>query len=195
MNDEHARLCASPQWAVHIADEVLPQVLDDAAATGGQVLEIGPGYGAATVELARIFSDLTVVEVDKQLATDLAARFPAVTVIGGDGTGLPFPDARFSAVLCFTMLHHVQDGPTQDALLAEARRVLAPGGVFAGSDSIATPDLHQFHANDTYVPVDPTSLPQRLSAAGFVDADVRVPAPGAWFTFRAQAPQDDDNTP
>jgi hypothetical protein len=36
------------------------------------------------------------------------------------------------------MLHHVPSAALQDRLLAEARRVLRPGGVFAGFDGVAS---------------------------------------------------------
>lgn len=67
-----------------------------------------------------------------------------------------------------------------------ARRVLRPGGIFAGSDSIASPGLRDSHEGDVYVPVDPAGLPGRLEAAGFTGVGVSVPEP-EWFTFQARA--------
>jgi hypothetical protein len=58
--------------------------------------------------------------------------------------------------------------------------------VFAGSDSVASPGLRGFHEDDTYVPVDPATLPERLHAAGFVDASATVSGDGHWFTFTAR---------
>jgi hypothetical protein len=45
--------------------------------------------------------------------------------------------------------------------------VLRPGGVLIGSDSLASNDLHHFHADDTYNPVDPAGLLGRLQTLGF----------------------------
>jgi SAM-dependent methyltransferase len=187
MNTDHAALCSSREWARHLADEVLPEALAGVP-LGGEVLEIGPGYGASTDELVRMAGHLTLVEADKELAADLAARFPAVTVVHGDGAALPFEDRRFGAVVCFTMLHHVPSTVLQDALFAEAHRILTPGGVFAGSDSVGSAGLRDFHRGDTYVPVDPATLPRRLRAAGFVDVDVAVTADGHRLTFAARTP-------
>lgn len=75
----------------------------------------------------------------------------------------------------------------QDRLFAEARRVLRPGGVFAGSDGIDNVDWRDFHGGDTCVPVDPDDLPRRLTTAGFAEADVRIVEPDGWFTFSARA--------
>src|SRR2546423_9507779 len=138
MNTGHATLCSSPEWARHLAEEVLPAVLSGVP-LAGEVLEIGPGYGASTGELVRMAAHLTLVEADAALAADLAARFRGVTVVHGDGARLPFGAARFGAVVCFTMLHHVPSVAVQDALLAEARRVLGPGGGVAGSGSGGSP--------------------------------------------------------
>lgn len=184
MNSEHAALCSSPEWAEHIRDVVVPEVLESVS-LGDDVLEIGPGYGPATQELVRRLDHLTVVEVDPALAVDLLKRFPTVSVWEGSGAELPFPSGRFSAVVCFTMLHHVSSAGNQDALFAEAHRVLRPGGVFAGSDSIGNEGLCEFHGNDTYVPVDPATLPDRLCSAGFKSTDVRVTAPNERFAFTA----------
>jgi SAM-dependent methyltransferase len=184
MNDQHARLCSSPEWADYIATDVLPSAVGTLS-LGDEVLEIGPGYGASTRVLVEVVPRLSAVEVDAGLAADLAAGYPAVDVVHGSGDALPFDDGRFTAVVCFTMLHHVDSPDRQDRLFAEARRVLAAGGVFAGSDSTGTDARRGFHAGDTYVPVEPGALPDRLRAAGFGEVTVEVPDP-EFFTFVAR---------
>jgi SAM-dependent methyltransferase len=80
------------------------------------------------------------------------------------------------------MLHHVPTVAGQQLLLYEAFRVLKPGGVFLGSDSVASNDLHHFHSGDDYNPVVPASFLTRLQVAGFtqltivVDGDLRFVA-------------------
>jgi SAM-dependent methyltransferase len=85
---------------------------------------------------------------------------------------MPFPDASFSSAVCFTMLHHVPSPELQDRLLAEACRVLRPGGVIVGSDSTPSWRWNLFHVFDTRTPVDPDGFVSRLEAAGFVEAGV-----------------------
>jgi hypothetical protein len=50
--------------------------------------------------------------------------------------------------------------------------VLAPGGVFAGTDSQPSWRFRLIHLADTCNPVDPGSLASRLSAAGFSQIEV-----------------------
>lgn len=185
MNEDHALLCSSPEWAEHIAETGLPAAIG-ALTLGDDVLEIGPGYGASTRTLAEAVPSLTALEVDDARAESLAKTYPDVTVVQGSGDNLPFGAGRFSAVVCFTMLHHVLTPKMQDGLFADVRRVLRPGGVFAGSDSIDNEGWRDLHAGDTCTPVDPDRLPHRLTTAGFVDVDVRVVAPDQWFTFSAR---------
>lgn len=168
MNENHARVCPSPEWAAHIQDEILPS-LTEHAHLGDEMLEIGPGPGAATDWLRHRVRRLTALEVDPEAAAKLVARFAGgnVEVITGDATRISYPKASFDSVGCFTMLHHVPTIALQNKILAEAFRVLRPGGVFIGSDSLASSGLHDFHAGDTYNPVDPASALARLQTIGF----------------------------
>jgi ubiquinone/menaquinone biosynthesis C-methylase UbiE len=99
---------------------------------------------------------------------------------------MSLPDATFDAAVCFTMLHHVRSAELQDRLLAEVARVLRPGGIFAGTDSLKSRLLRLVHLFDTMVVVDPATFPDRLRAAGFQDVEVEV-NPYA-FRFRARKP-------
>jgi hypothetical protein len=47
MNDNHARVCTSPEWAQHIQTDILPTLIHDVD-LGDQILEIDPGRRAAT---------------------------------------------------------------------------------------------------------------------------------------------------
>lgn len=187
MNTGHAALCSSPEWAEFIAGEVLPAVLARVD-PGDDVLEIGPGYGATTERLIGLGRQLTAVEIEPALAAELRERFPSVRVVDGRGESLPFPASSFTAVFCFTMLHHMHSAEAQDALFRQARRVLRPGGVFAGSDSIASDDLRGFHEGDIYTPVDPATLADRLSTVGFTDVKIQVAS--TWFAFSGSVPGD-----
>jgi ubiquinone/menaquinone biosynthesis C-methylase UbiE len=175
MNENHAELCPSPEWAAVIHDEVLPS-LTQHADLGEDMLEIGPGPGAATEWLRQKVKRLTAVEVDAAAAGKLADRFAGgnVEVVAGSAAELSYPDESFDSVGSFTMLHHVPTLAMQNKILAEAFRVLRPGGVLICSDSLASNDLHHFHEGDTYNPVEPTSVLARLQTLGFENITVVV---------------------
>ena len=175
MNENHAELCPSPEWAAVIQDEVLPS-LTQHADLGEDMLEIGPGPGAATEWLRQKVKRLTAVEVDAAAAGKLADRFAGgnVEVVVGSAAELSCLDESFDSVGSFTMLHHVPTLAMQNKILAEAFRVLRPGGVLICSDSLASNDLHHFHEGDTYNPVEPTSVLARLQTLGFENITVVV---------------------
>jgi SAM-dependent methyltransferase len=141
---------------------------------GADVIELGPGYGATTDVFQELLPRLTAVEIDPELAADLMKRFSGtnVEVVEGDATALTFDSERFTGAVCFSMLHHVPTPALQDQLFAQAHRVLRPGAVFAATDSLDDPGLRDFHKDDTFVPVDPGTLADRLHRAGFVDVEI-----------------------
>ena len=85
------------------------------------------------------------------------------------------------------MLHHVPTVELQDRLFAEIARVLRPGAALVASDSLASGELAAHHEDDTYNPVDPSTLPSRLAAAGFVDVQVKTNEFGWSAIARARA--------
>ncbi len=173
MNEEHLKLCASAEWAEAVQKWIIPWVLDDID-LGGDVLEVGPGPGLTTDVLRTLVPRLTAVEVHPELAAALATRLAGtnVEVLCADATKTALAADRFSGAVCLTMLHHVPSVHLQDALLTELHRVLRPGGVLAGQDSLESPELRALHHDDTYTPVDPDHLAERLEAAGFVKVEV-----------------------
>jgi SAM-dependent methyltransferase len=183
MNLLHRRICSSAKWAAAVAER-MPSDLRGID-LGDDVLEIGPGFGATTRVLAPLVPRLTAVEIDEASVRRLRAEFgDRVEVVHGDGAALPFPDGRFSAVVCFAMLHHVPSPEQQDALFAEACRVLRPGGVFRGVDSQPSLLIRVLHIGDTMVVLDPATLPDRLRRAGFAEVETTV-RPGVRVRFLA----------
>jgi SAM-dependent methyltransferase len=168
MNEAHHRLCSSPEWATYVEDELLPWALESLDA-GDDVVELGPGPGRTTDVLRRRVTRLTAVERDPELAEALARRLSGsnVTVVCGDATALDLPDGRYSAVACFTMLHHVPSAELQQLVFQEAHRVLRPAGLLVGADGLDTPARRELHVDDVFVPVDAATLADRLASAGF----------------------------
>ncbi|WP_433517629.1 class I SAM-dependent methyltransferase [Nonomuraea sp. CA-143628] len=187
MNRAHQRLCQSDEWARGVNEWMIPWALHGLD-LGDDVLEIGPGYGPTTRALIDLVPNLTAVELDPLLAGDLERTLgDRATIVHGDGSAMPFAGDSFSAVVCFTMLHHIPSAELQDRLFAEARRVLRPGGVFAGSDSGMSLPFRLLHLGDTMVVVDPDTFDGRLRRAGFADVRIeRAAKPRRSFRFAAR---------
>jgi SAM-dependent methyltransferase len=186
MNLIHHWLCQSPGWR-KVIETLAPWALEGLT-LGRDVLEIGPGFGVTTDLIRPAVENLTCVEIDPDLAQSLRGRMTgkSVTVLCENATSMPIESASFDAVVCFTMLHHVPSPYLQDRLLSEVARVLRPGGIFLGTDSLYSWGFRMLHLFDTMVVVNPQTLPDRLRSAGFADVDVDVGRSA--FRFRARKP-------
>jgi SAM-dependent methyltransferase len=186
MNEGHL-ICDSSEWRAAVRDQIVPQALAEVR-LGDDVLEIGPGYGATTDVFRETIGRLTSVEIDPVLAARLADRLEGtnVTVIEGDATALDLPDDRFTGAVCFSMLHHVPTPELQDRIFAEVARVLRPGAPFVACDSVHSPELADFHAGDTYLPIDPPTLVDRLGSQGFIAIEIESNERG--WAARARVP-------
>jgi SAM-dependent methyltransferase len=108
----------------------------------GRVLELGIGMGL-NLGLYDVDKVTSVTGVDPapelRAAAEAAPRDPRLSVKVEDGTAeaLPFEAATFDCVVCTFTLCSVQ---TPAAALAEARRVLKPGGQFLYCEHGLSPD-------------------------------------------------------
>ncbi|HKW36123.1 MAG TPA: class I SAM-dependent methyltransferase [Candidatus Acidoferrum sp.] len=176
--------CGSALWRYLTRRELLPWMLQGSV-LGEQVLELGAGAGPATMELARRTPRVTSLEYDHSSALKLRTRTICsnVSVIQGDAAALPFPDATFSSVIAILMLHHLKSPELQDQAFSEIHRVLRSGGVFLAFD-IPNGWIHRVaHIKSTFVPLDPASTIQRLTATGL--AEVTMVSRSGGFRIRA----------
>jgi ubiquinone/menaquinone biosynthesis C-methylase UbiE len=130
------------------------------ARPGERLLEIGPGTGYYTLDLATWVGDQGVVEIfDIQQEmldhTIRAARERGLWNVNptrGDAQDLTWEDDSFDAVILITVLGEI---PDQDAALREVARVLKPGGRLIVGELFGDPHM-----------VTLGSLQQRAEAAG-----------------------------
>jgi ubiquinone/menaquinone biosynthesis C-methylase UbiE len=104
------------------------------AAAPGAILEVGGGRSGLTRLLYRD-AHVTNLDLDASCANAPCNRAPGVRFVCGDATHLDFPNDSFDAVTMFDVLEHV---PDDRRAIAEALRVLRPGGHLL----VSTPNEH-----------------------------------------------------
>ena len=96
------------------------------------ILDVGIGTGRLLASLAKTFPAARLAGVDLSVRmaqtarANLAGRLPLI--VAGDGESLPFADGAFDLVVSTSTFQWLE---SLDGAFDEAKRVLAPGGVFA----------------------------------------------------------------
>jgi len=109
-----------------------------------RVLDVATGAGHTALAFALLVSKVTASDITDQMLAE-AKRLAGERGLGNVKTArakaedLPFPDMSFDLVTCRLAAHHF-DKPR--AFVAEAFRVLLPGGILALVDNIS-PDEHK----------------------------------------------------
>ena len=101
---------------------------------GERILDIGAGPGLLVADMAAVVGPgghVTGLEISDSMLAVARQRFASsaiadrITLVKGDATALPFPDASFDAATSIQVYEYVAD---VDQALAELHRVLRPGG-------------------------------------------------------------------
>ncbi|MEM6370289.1 MAG: metalloregulator ArsR/SmtB family transcription factor [Myxococcota bacterium] len=106
----------------------------------GHVLDIASGDGALAELLAPRAERVTCIDSSRRVVEagrERLATVQNIDFVQGDMHALPFDDARFDQVL---LLHALPYAAEPDGVVAEAGRVLRPGGSFVAQTLLA----HQF---------------------------------------------------
>lgn len=188
MNRYHHSLCRSPRWAGYVAARCFRR----RSTTRSWALGFwnwDPDTGPAPEHSSTRCPTWSPWKTILTTVAFLRGEFgPTLNVVHGDAAQLPFVDASFSAVACFTMLHHLVDAEAQDRLFAEVGRVLTPGGLFVARDAAGSWRFRLIHLGDTCTPVRPQGLRQRLALADLNPVEIAaVPGP---VQIRARRRQD-----
>ena len=160
-------------------------------AKGQRVLDLGCGPGFLSLAVGDIVGSSGAVhgvDINARFVADARARATDraaahVTFHHVEGAALPFADASHERVIAKNVLEYV---PDLAATLAEATRVLAPGGKLHAIDSDwgfvivepwGKPTVDRFFAAASPAFREPyigRKLPAAFHAAGLVDIDVRI---------------------
>jgi len=123
--------------------QVWSRVLEDLALRGDeQVLDLGCGRGAVLIAVARRLPRGRVTGVDLWRSVDQSGNSEAVTRANAEAEGvsdrielrtadvteLPFPDGSFDLVVSSLVIHNIHAKQGRRKAVAEAVRVLRPGG-------------------------------------------------------------------
>jgi SAM-dependent methyltransferase len=132
------------------------------AAPGERILEVGPGTGYYTLDVAEWVKpdgrvdilDLQPEMLDHTMRRAGERGLANITPTQSDATSMPYEEATFDAAYLVTVLGEI---PNQDAALRELSRVLKPGGRLIVGELLGDPH---------YVRLRPLRL--RASGAGLI---------------------------
>lgn len=118
---------------IYLFDQLLKGRFDPSMS----ILDAGSGSGRNVVYFLRNGYDVCAVDQRseavnqvRQLAREFAPGLPPQHFSVAELTALPFPSARFDAVICSAVLHFARDEEHFTRMLEELWRVLKPGGLF-----------------------------------------------------------------
>lgn len=171
---------------------ILPWILQGVE-PAGEGLEIGAGLGGLTAQLLTLYPRFRMVATDTDaeqvgMAEQVLSGFgQRASVQRADAVALPFPDGRFDLVLSAAMLHHVIEW---DKALAEAVRVLRPGGKLVGYDiaNTAPARLMRVGERDGTTLLHPDQLQNALNRLGLTALQTRSALGGTVMRFSARKP-------
>ncbi|WP_454085409.1 class I SAM-dependent methyltransferase [Georgenia sp. Marseille-Q6866] len=192
MNYGYAPLDGEEPLALEPADEpdrmciqLYDHVTRDADLRGADVLEVGCGRGGGSSFLARYRAPRTTTGVDlSRAAVALCRRHrhaPGLTFVQGDALDLPFPDESFDVVVNVESSHCY---PSVEAFLAEAYRVLRPGGSLLFADFRGREEMVELQATLRDGPLEVVELHDitaNACAALELDDDRRRALLDAWI--------------
>ncbi len=165
--DDHARQSRPDRTAAGVLDSCIdPDVLDLGCGNGDSI----DFFRAIAPRVRWVGVDIDdSAEVRTRTRTDAEFRV-------FDGEHIPAADDTFDLVFCVQVLEHVRRVPP---LLADAARVLRPGGHLVGSTS----QLEPFHSRSTANPT-PYGLNAEMEGAGLQTLELRPGIDGLTLIVR-----------
>ena len=148
-------------------------------------LDCGCGTGAFTRRLRKFDLDLLGIDVSPGSIRSAQERSTGEDYRVGDITHLELPDQSADVAVFSCVLHHCPESQLRKTILAEAFRVLRPGGrVFAFDPSAHSPSMWLYRSpssplfssvgkTENEVLLTRAQLTSELSAAGFERIEVR----------------------
>ncbi len=185
--------------AATFGDEILPGRTWEGLARAllqlaprGRYADLGIGDGLLTLMLSEIAHSVTAVDISPQMLAQLKVRaaqrgMTNVTTVEGDIEDLPLSDSSFDVAVLSQALHHAKS-PAK--ALAEARRILIPGGRVLVIDLLAhTEDWVRDQLQHEHLGFTESALEALVTEAGFerisIQRAARDPQPPHFMTLVA----------
>lgn len=145
------------------------------------ILDFGGGIGESTPYLARHFPQSDIINADvSERSLKIAQRHDIrnASTLLFDGSTLPLPDDSQDVVLAACVFHHIP-ADQHEALFAEIRRVLTPGGslfVFEHNpwNPLTVRAVNTCPFDENAVLITAPTLRRRVLAGGFVPHKISV---------------------
>ena len=153
-------------------ENLVNEILKYIPKKNGRILDVACGQGATTRHLCKYYDAANVVGINisvKQLQ-ECRQIAPSCTFLEMDATNMEFEDSSFDSAICVEAAFHFD---TRERFLAEACRILKPGGRLVMADIISTrfrgrtslePEANVVRDVDDYAAV--------CRRAGFADVEV-----------------------
>lgn len=117
------------------------QWLDCYSNRQARILDYGCGYGRILADLSEAgYKNLYGVDFSEAMLAFSRLKVPHANLVRNDGHHIPFTNDSFDVMLLFAVLTCIPDDDEQRILLAEAERVLRPGGLLYVSDLLINDD-------------------------------------------------------
>lgn len=180
------------RYVIQASLDGFSELLGTTLPSGGQLLDLGCGPGAALPCLDEMFSPAKLYAADidhdvlQKSATVRAAecRCP-VELHHASAYELPWPDNSFDLIFCHQLLHHSAD---QAAVLHEMRRVLKPDGLLLVGESckvfIRSWWVRLFFSHPMEVQKTAAQYLQLVRNNGFQVCDEQVKISSPWWSRR-----------
>lgn len=151
-----------------------------------RVVDVGCGPGGAARVAARrgaVVHGVDPAPVMLTLARLFTPRHPELSWVAGTAEALPVPDGSATVLWALATMHHWDD---LDGGLAEALRVLRPGGRFLALERRTRPGARGL-ASHGWTDAQADAAADRLRVAGFLDVRVRPCRARVWPQLAVQA--------
>jgi SAM-dependent methyltransferase len=125
---ERAAGCYEATFAAATRNFLEPLVAAAGAGPGVRLLDLASGTGALAAVAAAHGAEVIGIDFAPAMLREARRLHPGLDFREADATALPFADAEFDAVAMSFGIHHLSH---PERCIAEASRVLRPGGRFA----------------------------------------------------------------